>query len=238
MVALVLGDHLLHELDGVYDLDLLGQGVETGVGVEDVGIVVFAHLGYLDFGIVGRDGVLFIAEDFLVELLARTETGVLYLDVFAYLVTCQLDHAGGEVDDFDGVAHVEDEDFIAIAQGGGFHDETTCLGDGHEETDDIGVGDGDWSAFLYLMLEAGDDGAVAAEDIAEPRGDESGAALDLACLDGAAETLTVDFGEPLAAAHDAGGVDGLVGGDHDHLLYAELDAGIGYLTGADDIDEH
>ena len=185
----------------------------------------------------GGLGVLGVGEDFLVEFLARTESGVFDLDVLADLEAGQRDHLPGEVVDLDGFAHVEGEYLVALGQGHGLQDEAAGLGDGHEVTGDAGVGDRDGAAFLDLFAETRDDGAVGAEDIAEARGDELGLALDLASLESEAEGLHVDLCETLGAAHDVGGIDGLVSRDHDHLLGAVFDAFVGDVAGAVDIDE-
>ena len=174
---------------------------------------------------VGGLGLLGIVEDLFVELLAIAEAGELYLDV---LCSGELDHALGEVDDADGGAHVEDEDLAALAHGTGLEDELAGFGDEHEEADDVGVGDGDGTALADLLLEDGDDRAVAAEDIAEAGGDELGDALDTALDDGLVERLAVDLTDALAATHDVGGVDGFVGGDHDELEGAILDGEVGH----------
>ena len=47
---------------------------------------------------------------------------------------------------------------------------------------------------------------------------------------GEAEGLDVDFGKALGASHDVGGVDGLIGRDHDHLLDTVLDALVGNIA--------
>ena len=135
----------------------------------------------------GGLGVLGVGEDFLVELLARTESGVFDLDVLADLEAGERDHLPGEVVDLDGFAHVEGEYLIALGQGHGLHDEAAGLGNGHEVAGDAGIGDRDGAAFLDLLAETRDDGAVGAEDVAEARGDELGLALDLAGLEGEAE---------------------------------------------------
>ena len=185
----------------------------------------------------GGVGILSVGEDFLVEFLARTESGVFDLDILADLEAGQRDHPPGEVVDLDGFAHVEGEYLVALGQCHGFHDEAAGLGNGHEVAGDAGVSDRDGAAFLDLFAETRDDGAVGSEDIAEARGDELGLALDLAGLEGEAEGLHVDLCETLGAAHDVGGIDGLVGGDHDHLLDTVLDAFVGDVAGAVDIDE-
>ena len=188
-------------------------------------VVVLADGGYHYLGVVGGFGEFLVAEDFLVELLALAETSE--LDFYAFRPG-ELYHAVGKVDNTDRGSHVEDEDFASLAHGTGFEDEFAGLGDEHEEADDVGMGDGDGTALAYLFLEDGDDGAVAAQDIAEAGGDELGDALDLAFLDGLVQGLAVDFADALGASHDVGGVDGLVGGDHYELLGAVLDGKVGY----------
>ena len=191
---------------------------------------------------LGGLGLLGVVEDFLVEFLALTETGELYLDVGG---VAEGYHTLGEIDDLDGLAHIEDEDLSAVAHGACLKDELAGLGDEHEVADDIGMGDGDGAAFLDLLTEQGDDGAIGAEDIAEAGGDELGdgrAAIDLgkggvgsALCNGFVEGLAVDLADTLGAAHDIGGVDGFVGGDHDELLGAILDGEVGDDMGAEDI---
>ena len=83
---------------------------------------------------------------------------------------------------------------------------------------------------LDLLAEAGDDGAVGAEDVAEAGGDEACLADLGAALDGKSETLHVDLGHALGAAHDIGGVDGFVGRHHHHLVDTVLHAFVSHLT--------
>ena len=77
-----------------------------------------------------------------------------------------------EVEDADGFAHVQDEDFAAVAQGAGLEDELGGFGNGHEIAAHFGVGDGDGAAGGDLLLEDGDDAAVGAQDVAKADGDE------------------------------------------------------------------
>ena len=223
-LALVLGDDLLHDLDDGHVVEGVGGFEETGFVGAGFLVVVLADGGDHDLGMVGGLGLLGIVEDLFVELLAIAEAGELYLHV---LGTGELDHALGEVDDADGSAHIEDEDLAALAHGAGLEDELAGFGDEHEEADDVGMGDGDGTALADLLLEDGDDGAVAAEDIAEAGGDELGDALDTPLDNGLVERLAVDLADALAAPHDIGGVDGLVGGDHHELAGAVLDGEVG-----------
>ena len=79
---------------------------------------------------------------------------------------------------------------------------------------------GDRSACAYLLLEDRNHTAVGAEDVAESCGDELGYALHLAFSDGLVQALAIDFADSLAAAHDIGRVNGLVGGYHHEFLGA------------------
>ena len=160
---------------------------------------------------------LFVAEHLLVELLARTEARELDFDV---LGTAEQNHSFGQVGNLHGLAHVEDEYLAAVALRASFEHQLAGLGDEHEEADDIRVGDGDGSALLDLLLEEGNDAAVAAQHVAEAGGDKLGAAFHFAVLDGFVEALNVDFADTLRTAHDVGGIDGLVGGNHYELLDA------------------
>ena len=54
----------------------------------------------------------------------------------------QADEVFGQVDDVDGLAHVQDEDFAASSHGGGLHDQLAGFGDGHEVALHFGVGYG------------------------------------------------------------------------------------------------
>ncbi len=61
--------------------------------------------------------------------------------------------------------------------------ERNGFGDGHEVASDVFVGDGDWPAVFDLLEEERDDGAVAAEDVAEADGDEVGGGEFIVSLD-------------------------------------------------------
>ena len=59
----------------------------------------------------------------------------------------------GEVDDFDGFAHIDEVDFASIAHAAGVDDELGGFGDGHEVTGYLFVGDGDGAAKADLVAE-------------------------------------------------------------------------------------
>jgi len=174
--------------------------------------------------VVGREGVLAVGEDFLVELLSGTEAAVFYLDVHVRLEACEVDHPSCKVVDLDRLAHVEDEDLVAGAHRRSFHHEAAGLGDGHEEAGDLGMGDRDRASLRDLLAEARDHRAVRAEDVAEPSRHELRFAGLPALFHRQAHRLHVDLRQALGAAHYVGRVDSLVGGHHDHLLHVVLDA--------------
>jgi len=112
----------------------------------------------------------------------------------------------------------------------GFEDEAARLGDGHEVADDLLVGDGDGATVADLPPEEGDHRAVAAEDIPEAGGDESGFHVIVV-----KERAGVHLADPFGGAHHVGGVDGLVGGDHDELFDPVFHGQVGDGLGALDV---
>jgi hypothetical protein len=89
--------------------------------------------------------------------------------------------------------------------------------------------------FLYLLLETGDDGLPLL-----PRTLPKRVVMNLGAglrpshaLMAQPRLWTVYLGKAFAAAHDVGGVDGLVGGNHNHLLRCRSGRShVGHLTGA------
>ncbi len=65
-----------------------------------------------------------------------------------------------KVNNLDWFPHVKDEDFTSMSHGASFEHESAGLGDEHEVTDDVGMSDLDWSAFLDLLAEDRDDGTI------------------------------------------------------------------------------
>ena len=193
-------------------------------------------LGLTNLVVRGLGGAFGGGEYLLVQLLAGAETGVLNLDVYIGLVAGESDHAAGEVGDFDGVAHVEHEDFAAVAHGAGLEHEAAGLRDGHEEADDVRVGDGDGAAFFNLLAEAGDNGAVGAEHVAEAGGDVAGVGGAL-CGELGIQALHVHFGGALGGTHHVGGVHGFVCGDHDEFLHSAFAGDFGHVDGALDVGD-
>ena len=134
----------------------------------------------------------------------------------------------GQIDDPYGLAHVEDENFSAVAHGGGLQHPLRGLGDGHEEPLDFGVGHGDRAAAANLFLKDRHHAAVGGQHVAEADDHELRTGLFRKRVD---ETL----GQLLRHAHDAGGIDGLVGRNHHELLHAVFVGQFGQLPGAQDV---
>ncbi len=91
------------------------------------------------------------------------------------------------------------------------------------------MGNGNGSACLDLAAEQRNHGAVRAQHVAEACGDK----LGLAALTGMIlhDHLTTALGR----AHDVGGIDRLIGGDHDKSLYPVFFSKIDHVERAEDI---
>jgi|688.fasta_scaffold492866_2 hypothetical protein len=65
----------------------------------------------------------------------------------------QLHHAAGQVDDFDGLAHVQHKHIAALPHGTGLNHQLRSLGDGHEVAVDFGMRRGDGATVFDLLAE-------------------------------------------------------------------------------------
>ncbi len=103
----------------------------------------------VDFRMDGVIHAFFVEAEFLEEFFAgsgaREDDGNV-----AFGFSAQADEVFGEVEDFDGFPHVEDEDFAVSSHGTGLHDELAGFGYGHEVSDHIGVSDGEGAAGVDL----------------------------------------------------------------------------------------
>lgn len=232
VLALELGNNLFHGTDGLH-VALSDSCVDEVV--DDLAylfILVFTHLGHLNLGVERWKGLFLVVENLLVEFLSVTEAGE---DDFNVACSTQAYHASGKVSYFDRFAHVKDVDFATVAHSTGLDDELTGLGDEHEVAYDVGVGDGDGLMATYLFLEDGDYRAVGAQHVAKTRGDKLSRSGGGIFFEHAVEALDIYFTDALRAAHDIGGVDGFVGGDHYKFLRAILDGEVGNDLGAEDV---
>ena len=253
-------DDLLYAVaDGFFAVGVGGfhEGFQL---TQELVVVEGDGLADVDELVVGLGEAFFGHELFLIELLAGAEAGILDLDIHIRLEAGEADHVAGQGVDLHRRPHVEDENLTPVGIGAGQHHEAHGLGDGHEVTDDIRVGDRDGAALLDLLPEDGNDGTVAAQDVPESHCDELGfhiaedlprAVLIRACLTQMGKQLRnlggasgLDLGvkgldhhltEALTGAHDVGRVHGLVGGDEDKAFTAVHHGGIGRLIGADGV---
>ena len=178
----------------------------------------------------GGQGLLVVGQQFLEEFLARAQAGEGDGDV-GFGVARQAHHGAGQVDDADGLAHVQDEGFAAASHEAGLKHELGGLGDGHEVAGDVGVGDGDGAAVGDLLAELGNDAAAGAQHVAEAHqhhGQGGHAVL----------VLQDHLGQALGGAHDVGGVDRLVAGDVDEALDVEARGHVGQDAGAPGVVAH
>ena len=190
----------------------------------------------------GGLGAFQFVEHLFIEFLSVPQAGVLDFHV---LGPGHGNHAFGQIRNLDRLAHVEDEDFSAVALGSGFQHQLAGFRDEHEETHDALVRDGDRTAAADLLLEERNDGTVGTQHVAKAGGDKLGALRELAVaalgglhgfqLELAVQALDVDFADTLAASHDVGGIHRLVRGYHHELLGAVLHGHIGNDLGAVDV---
>ena len=93
----------------------------------------------------------------------------MYLDV---LSPRKAYHTLSQVGYSHGFAHVEDENLAAVALCSRFEHQLAGLGYEHEETNDVGVGNGYGASGLNLPFEKRNNRAVRAQNIAKTRGNK------------------------------------------------------------------
>ena len=152
--------------------------------------------------------------------LARANAGERDLNVASRLEAAEPDDAFGEIDDSNGLAHVEQIDgHIATVRpervGRGGDDQVAGFADGHEIAHHVGMRDGDRAAGLDLRLEFRHHRAVGRQHVAEAHRDHTRGACPMAAQF-LVERLAIHFRQPLGGAQHGDRFDRLVGGDHDH----------------------
>src|SRR5882724_3736033 len=166
--------------------------------------------GSQDHRVLGA-GDIVADQQFLVELLRRTQAGIGDLDIplrmllVAYRQPHEIDHAPRQIPDPDRLAHVEDEHIAALRHGTRLNHELRGLRDGHEIADYLGMRHGYRPAGFDLLTEQRNDRARRRQYIAESH--HAKPRLAAAPM----QTLQDDFGESLGRTHDIGGIHGLVG---------------------------
>ena len=215
MLRLILRYYLLHFPNDCHIIIGEGELIEVFLVLACQLVWILTNLGYHDLWMMGRNGGFLVVQDFLVKFLAISESNVLDVDAIysrkGYHTLCQ-------IGDADRLAHIEDEDLASLTHGSCLQYQLAGFWNEHEETDDVGMGNGDRTAHRNLLLEDWDNGAVAAQDIAESCSDKLGDALYLAIHNRLVQCLTINLADSLAAAHHVGWIHSLIGRNHHKLL--------------------
>ena len=232
---MVGGDHLYDEVPDVRLFVCVGcihQLIQPGqelIHVERDGAADVDEL------VVGLPKAFFRHQLFFIQLLAGAKARVLDHDIHVGRIACLPDQVSCQRIDPDRASHVKDEDLPAFCVGACEHDQADGLRDRHEVADDVRMRDRNRAALLDLLLKDRDDGAVAAQYIAEPHSDEfrfdvfedfaravlvrvliseMGEELRdpgrFSFLDLRVEALHDHLAQPFAGAHDVGRIDRLV----------------------------
>ncbi len=113
-----------------------------------------------DFGVACGEHILAFDGEFLEEFFAGPHSGEDDFDIFVRAEAAERDQFGGEVQYFDGLAHIEDEDFAPLPHGSRLEDELAGFRYSHEVSSHFGMGDGDGASVGDLFLEDGHDRTV------------------------------------------------------------------------------
>ena len=95
------------------------------------------------------------------------------------------------------------------------------------------MGDSHRPSLLNLLAKQRNHRPVAAQHVAKSRGDELRGHAPARRVE--EERLAVNLGHTLGASHHVGGIDGLVGRDHNKLVDAILEGEVGNVARAQDI---
>ncbi|OPZ73973.1 MAG: hypothetical protein BWY80_00762 [Firmicutes bacterium ADurb.Bin456] len=179
----------------------------------------------------GGAGTFLGGEQFFEELFPRAHAGINYIDVLPWIQAGKPDHIQGQVHYFNRFAHIQDKDFAAPGHGPGLDYQLDGFGNGHEVALHLRVGHRYGSAGGNLPAEKRHHAAVAAQHVAEADGGEDGFAGGVFLPDN-------EFGQSFGGAHDAGGIDRLVGGNHYKHFGPEAASCPGCVAGAQDVCLH
>ena len=98
----------------------------------------------------GRYCALLVTEDFFVEFLSVTKTGV--PDFYA-LGPREGNHSLGKIDNLHRLTHIEHENLASPAHRAGLKNQTAGLRNQHKVTDDVRVGNRNGTSTANLLLE-------------------------------------------------------------------------------------
>ena len=113
-----------------------------------------------DFGVACGEHVLAFDGEFLEEFFAWSHSGEFDFYIFVRFEAAECDQFCCEVYYFDGLSHIEDEDFSALSHSCGLEYELAGFGYSHEVSLHFWVGDSDGAALYDLFFEYWDDGAI------------------------------------------------------------------------------
>ena len=98
----------------------------------------------------------------LIELLSRTKSAVLNLDINIRFKAGKPNQVSGQTVDFYGRAHIQDKNFSALGKSARLQNQTDCLRNRHKITNDIGMRDRYRPSLFNLLFENRNHGAVRA----------------------------------------------------------------------------
>src|SRR5512139_1163907 len=101
-----------------------------------------------------------VGQEFFVQFLTWAQSGEFYSNVFFRHQSRKPDHKVREVNNSNGISHVEHENLTSLSHKSGFQHQLTSLGDGHEITGDFRMGDRNGATCLYLSGEQGNYRAI------------------------------------------------------------------------------
>ena len=158
---------------------------------------------------------LAVQKQFFIQLLAGAQAGIDDRDIHIRLKAGQPDHIARQVVDAHRVAHIEHKNFPAARIGAGLKNELHRLRNRHEIPDDVLVRDRNRAAGFDLLAKQRDHAAGRAEHIAEPH-------RDILRRRALVHHLHDHLADSLGGAHHIRRIHGLVRGDQDEPLCAEL----------------
>ena len=179
----------------------------------------------------GRKNILGSEEHFLVKLFAGTHTSELDFDIGSDFQSRQTNEIGGDVDDPDLLAHVEDEHFSTSSKSTRLKHQLNGFRDGHEVTAHFRMRDGHRATGANLTKEGRNNRAPAPKNVAESHRHEVAMVLR-------GRVLNDLLGYPLGGSHHRRRTHCLVGGDENEMLDVGFDCGIHNIASALDVVRH
>src|SRR5438105_14409419 len=179
-------------------------------------------------GVIGSQNVLGAEEHLLVQFFTGSHARELDLDVGADREAGQPDQIGGDVDNPNRLAHVEEKHLTAATEGPSLEDQLDRFRNCHEIALHLRMGDGHWTARADLPQKSWNDASSAAEDISEANRNKVALVLHRCMLDN-------QLGDSLSRTHYTGWSHCLVGGDQNEMLAARRERGVNDVKSAENV---